>query len=154
MDRICGEEPVSMFVRGIGRSDGTGAYGVVLACEGKSRELSGAEASASNNRMDIVAAIAGLEALTRPSRVTVFNNNTYLVDAIAKGWAAKWRSRSWRNAENEPTAHADLWERLLDLCAKHDVLFTYRAVDANSPELMRCDEIARAAGDAGRVSAS
>jgi ribonuclease HI len=136
---------VSIFARGVSRGDGVGAYGVVLLCDGKSRELSGAEPSSSNNRMDIAAAIAGLEALTRPCRVTLLNNNTYLVDAIAKGWAAKWRARGWRNAENEPTSHADLWERLLDLCAKHDVWFMYRAVDTGSPELQRCDEIARSA---------
>lgn len=143
MDNASRRNSVSIFARGIGGNDGVGAYGVVLVCDGKSRELSGAEPSSSNNRMDIVAAIAGLEALNRPCRVTVLNNNTYLVDGIANGWAAKWRARGWRNAENEPTAHADLWERLLDLCAKHDVWFMYRAVDGASPELQRCDEIAR-----------
>ena len=144
MDNVSHRKSVSIFARGISGGDRVGAYGVVLVCDGKSRELSGAEPSSSNNRMDIVAAIAGLEALNRPCRVTVLNNNnTYLVDAIAKGWAVKWRARGWRNAENEPTAHADLWERLLDLCAKHDVWFMYRAVDGASPELQRCDELAR-----------
>ena len=136
---------VTIYARGVSSLTGAGGYAVILAYNGRRKELVGGSPAASNNRMDIQAAIEGLTALKQPCRVTLYNNNTYLVDAIAKGWAVKWRARGWTNNEKKPTPHVDLWEELLGLCAVHEVSFHYRRLDGNDRELARCDLLAHQA---------
>src|SRR5467141_3195685 len=119
---------VTIYTRGVSSVTGGGGYGVVLLYDGQRKELSGALPASSNNRMDIVAAIEGLRALKRRCRVMLYNTNRYLIDAIAKGWAQRWRARGWINAENKPTAHTASWEELLALCSRHDVTFSYLQV--------------------------
>jgi ribonuclease HI len=115
---------VTIYTRGIA-TPGGGAYGALLLCDGGRKELGGGEAGASNNRMDVLAAVVALKALKRPSRVTLYNGNGYLIDAISKGWAARWRAAGWVTGEGKPTAHADLWDALLELCTVHHVEFVW-----------------------------
>jgi ribonuclease HI len=90
------QEPkdVAIYTRGIGLP-GVGAFGAVLVCDGHEREMSGSEAGASNNRMDLLAAVEGLAALKWPCRVKLYNSNGYLIDSMAKGWA----DNRWRQAD-------------------------------------------------------
>ena len=108
------------------------------------KELSGGAVGASNNRMDILAAAEGLRALKRPCRVTLYNPNSYLTDSMSKGWARRWREYGWRTADDKPTAHADLWDALLELCEVHEVDFVSLPMDSRVKEYLFCDALARA----------
>jgi ribonuclease HI len=134
---------VTIYTRGIASPHG-GAYGVLLLCEEFRKELSGGADGASNNRMDLLAAVEGLRALKFPCRVTLYNTNTYLTDGMNKGWALRWRENGWRTGEDKPTAHADLWDALLELCAVHEVSFVWLPADAGIEQYQRCDALARA----------
>jgi ribonuclease HI len=136
---------VTIYTRGVSLSSGLGGYAVVLIYNGRRKELVGGSPASSNNRMDIQAAIEGLKALKQPCSVTLYNNNTYLIDAIVKGWAVKWRARGWTKGERKPTPHADLWEELLTLCSVHEVSFIYCKRDSHDHELTRCDVLAHEA---------
>jgi len=124
---------------------GPGGYGVVLVYDSHRRELSGGFQRTTNNRMEIFAAIAGLEALKEPCRVTLTSDSQYLVYAIQKGWARKWKSNGWMRNNKEKAINPDLWERLLKLCGIHDVQFEWIRGHAGHPENERCDELAKAA---------
>ncbi len=136
---------------------GPGGYGAILDYNGKRKELSGGFRKTTNNRMEILAVIVGLEALKEPCRVTVITDSQYVRNAIEKGWARRWRARGWKRGKNEDALNPDLWGRLLDLCDKHDVKITWVRGHAGHPENERCDELAVAAShrpdlpeDAGR----
>lgn len=133
---------VTIYTRGVSSPSGTGGYGAILLCAGRRKELAERVPESSNNRMDIMAAIAGLRALKAPCRVTLYSTNTYLTDAINKGWAQRWRANGWRNSEWRDTPHADLWQELLDLCAGHEVTFEYRRFDPDDCAYGRCDALA------------
>jgi ribonuclease HI len=139
------EKQVTIYTRGVASRSGTGGYGVVLLCEGHHKSLSGSAADSSNNRMDLLAAVEGLRALKFPCRVTLYNTNTYLIDAINKGWAQQWRSNGWRNSGHRSTSHTDLWEALLELCTKHQVIFQWLPYDPKNCEYATCDKRAHAA---------
>jgi len=95
--------------------------------------------------MEILAAIAGLEALKEPCRVALFSDSQYLVYAIQKGWALKWRANAWMRNKKEKAINPDLWERLLKLCEIHDVRFHWVRGHAGNSENERCDQLATAA---------
>jgi ribonuclease HI len=124
---------------------GPGGYGVILRYKSHEKELSGGFRRTTNNRMEIYAAIAGLEALTEPCKVTLYTDSQYLVNSIEKGWVARWRANGWRRKGNEPALNADLWERLLALCERHQVQFVWIRGHAGHPENERCDALAVAA---------
>lgn len=124
---------------------GPGGYGVVLVYDSNRRELSGGFQRTTNNRMEIFAAIAGLEALKEPCRVTLTSDSQYLVNAIQKGWALKWKANGWMRNKKEKAINSDLWERLLKVCAIHDVHFEWVRGHAGHPENELCDELATAA---------
>ncbi len=136
---------VTICVRGVSSRSGTGGYGAILLCDGHRKELSGSAPDSSNNRMDLLAAVVALRALKSPCSVTLFSNNTYLTDAISKGWARTWQSNGWRNSEQQPTPHAELWEELLRLCAGGRVVFEYLPFDPENSEHARCDVLAHEA---------
>ncbi|MEX0683026.1 MAG: ribonuclease HI [Dehalococcoidia bacterium] len=121
---------------------GPGGYGVVVLYGRHRRELSGGFRLTTNNRMEILAAIVSLEALNEPCRVTLYSDSQYVVNAITKGWAKKWRQNGWRRATREPALNPDLWERLLALCEKHDVEFKWVRGHAGNKENERCDVLA------------
>ncbi len=139
------KKQVTIYTRGVSSSRGTGGYGVVLLCDGHRKELSGNVPDSSNNCMDILAAVEALRALKSPCQVTLYSTNTYLTDAISKGWEQRWRTNDWRNSERRPTPHVELWEELLGLCAAHEVAFEYMRFEPDNSEYARCDTLAHQA---------
>ncbi|MBE7024296.1 MAG: ribonuclease HI [Ruminococcaceae bacterium] len=121
---------------------GSGGYGVVLKYGGAQKELSGGDRETTNNRMELTAAIVGLEALKERCAVTLYSDSKYLVDAIKCGWAVKWRENGWMRNKKEPALNPDLWERLLDLLDKHVVELVWVKGHAGHPENERCDKLA------------
>lgn len=134
---------------------GPGGYGVVLLQGNQRKELSGGFRLTTNNRMEIMAAIVGLEALESKSVVTLYSDSKYLVDSITLGWAKRWRSNGWMRNAKERALNPDLWERLLNLCSQHEVEFRWVKGHASNKENNRCDllsvQAARAEGHAERV---
>lgn len=124
---------------------GAGGYGAIIVSDGGALELSGGFALTTNNRMELFAAIAGLEALGAPSRVTLVSDSRYLVDAVEQGWARRWRANGWRRNARERAVNADLWERLLRLCERHAVTFQWVRGHAGHEQNERCDALAMAA---------
>lgn len=124
---------------------GAGGYGVVLLFGDRRRELSGGFRRTTNNRMELLGAIKGLEALKEPCGVTVYTDSQYVAEAMTKGWAARWRAQGWRRTKTEMAVNPDLWERLLDLCAIHGVRFVWVKGHAGNVENERCDALAGAA---------
>jgi ribonuclease HI len=140
---------------------GPGGYAAILIYQGHRRELSGGYRRTTNNRMEIAAAIIGLDALTEKCTVTVYSDAQYLVNAMSKGWAKRWRANGWKRNQREKALNADLWERLLQLCEYHDVQFDWVKGHAETKENIRCDELAMQAAqqpslpvDEGYVSQS
>ena len=121
---------------------GPGGWGAILRFGAYEKELSGGEASTTNNRMELSAVIAGLSALKEPCSVTVVTDSKYVYDGMTKGWAEGWRRRGWRRADGSPALNSDLWERLLDLAAEHDVSFCWVKGHSGHPENERCDRLA------------
>jgi ribonuclease HI len=132
---------------------GPGGYGVVLIYDSHRKELSGGFRKTTNNRMEIFAAIAGLEALREPCRVTIVSDSQYLVYAIQKGWARKWQANGWRRNTRELAINPDLWEKLLKLCEVHKVQFQWVRGHAGHPENERCDELATSAARSSDLAA-
>lgn len=124
---------------------GPGGYGVILVYGEHRRELSGGYRLTTNNRMELMAAIMGLEALKMRCQVTVYSDSQYLVQAIAQGWARRWQAQGWMRTKTERAANIDLWERLLPLCERHVVRFAFVKGHAGHPENERCDRLAVAA---------
>ena len=122
---------------------GPGGYGVILEFQGKRKELSGGYRRTTNNRMELLAAIVGLEALKERCEVTLYTDSAYLVNAINEGWAQRWRAHGWMRNKNEPALNPDLWERLLRLCEQHEVHFVWVKGHAGHPENERCDQLAQ-----------
>jgi ribonuclease HI len=126
---------------------GPGGYGVLLKFNDITKELSGGFKNTTNNRMEIMGAIAGLESLKEPCDVTIVTDSQYLVNAIEKGWAKKWKSQGWMRNKKEPALNPDLWDRLLKLVSKHTVTFQWVRGHNGHTENERCDELAVAAAN-------
>lgn len=121
---------------------GPGGYGTILKYGPHEREISGFCANTTNNRMELLAAIKGLENLKEPCRVTLYSDSKYLVDAMTKGWVQNWQSRGWMRSGKEPAKNVDLWERILDLTRKHEVNWVWVKGHAQNPYNNRCDRLA------------
>lgn len=121
---------------------GPGGYGVVIPGKGEDREFSGGFRKTTNNRMELLACIVGLEEMGAPTSVALYSDSRYVVDGMTKGWAKAWRKRGWRKSNGEPAMNIDLWKRLLDLCEKHDVRFVWVKGHAGNPGNERCDRVA------------
>ena len=126
---------------------GPGGYGAVLLYGGHRRELARGFTLTTNNRMELMACIAGLKALKEPCRVKIYSDSKYVVDGINQGWARRWRANQWiRDRKTGARAiNPDLWEELLNLLAKHQVNMNWVKGHAGNPENERCDELARQA---------
>lgn len=121
---------------------GAGGYGTILIYNEYRKKLSGGFRLTTNNRMEMMAAIVGLETLNTKCDVTLYTDSRYLVDAITKGWAKKWRDNSWKRNKKESAKNPDLWQQLLDLCEKHQVNFVWVKGHAGHPENEYCDHLA------------
>ncbi len=132
---------------------GPGGWAARLAASGKVKRLSGAFARTTNNRMELLAAIMALEALTRPCRVDLHADSRYLCDAVEKGWLYNWRKKNWKKADNKPVLNRDLWERLLPQLARHAVRLHWVEGHAGHPENEEVDTLARKAAAGGNLPA-
>ena len=138
---------------------GPGGWAAVLVARGpdgtivKQVELSGADPATTNNRMELQAVISGLQALERPTRLTVHIDSTYVMHAITKNWIAGWKTRGWRTAAKTPVANRELWEALEAGLARHDVTWTKVKGHAGVELNERCDVLAVEAARAARAAA-
>ena len=145
---------VKIFTDGAARGnpEGPGGYGTVLQYIDSKGELHEREYSAgykktTNNRMELMAVITGLEALTRPCEVEVISDSKYVTDAFNQHWVDGWLKGNWKGSSNNPVKNVDLWKRLLKAKAPHQVKFTWVKGHAGHPENERCDKLATTAAD-------
>lgn len=133
---------VTAFTDGACRGNpGPGGWGVVLRWRERDRRIYGSEANTTNNRMELTAAIRALEALTRPSRVRLHSDSTYLCKGVNE-WLSRWRARGWRTADGKPVKNADLWQRLAELLAQHQVECIWVKAHAGIPDNELADQLA------------
>src|SRR6478672_12620337 len=123
---------------------GPGGYGTILTYGDHRRELSGGFRLTTNNRMELMGAIKGLEALKRPSAVTLVSDSEYLVNSLRNGWALRWRDRGWKRT-GKPVPNADLWSQLLMLADVHRIAVEWVRGHAGHVENERCDLLATTA---------
>ena len=149
---------VTIFTDGAARGnpDGPGGYGVVLQyTDAKGtlheRELSCGYKKTTNNRMELMAAIRGLEALNRPCNVTLYSDSKYLVDAFNQHWIDSWQRSGWKKSDKKPVKNVDLWQALLRAKAPHQVTFVWVKGHDGHPENERCDTLATTAADGERL---
>jgi ribonuclease HI len=124
---------------------GPGGYGVILLYNGAERRLSDGARHTTNNRMELLAAIVGLEALKRPCTVELYSDSRYVVDAVEQGWVHVWRANGWRRKGGKPAMNPDLWDRLLYLLPRHKVKFIWVKAHAGNEYNNLCDAMANAA---------
>jgi len=137
---------IHMYTDGAARGNpGKGGYGVVLLSGGHKKEMAAAYRLTTNNRMELLAVIKGLEALKPGSHeVTIFSDSKYVVDAINLRWIEGWVKKNWKDVKNP-----DLWQRLIPLNARLKPKFVWVKGHASNPMNNRCDELATAAADQG-----
>jgi len=133
---------------------GPGGWGAILRFNQKEKELWGGEAATTNNRMELMAAIRALEALKRPARVKLYTDSLYVMKGIST-WIKDWKRRGWRTADKKPVKNEDLWRRLDQAAARHDIEWHWVRGHAGHPENERADELANrsipASGDEAGV---
>ena len=139
---------VEIYTDGACRGNpGPGGWAATLEYNGRLRELSGAEAQTTNNRMELVAVIRALEALSRPVRARVHTDSQYVRQGITE-WMIAWKARDWRTADRKPVKNRDLWERLDALAAGHEIEWRWVRGHSGVPGNERVDRLANAAIDA------
>jgi ribonuclease HI len=121
---------------------GPGGWGTVMMSGTHRKELQGGEALTTNNRMELLGAISGLEALRRHSSVELWTDSAYVKNGIT-AWIHGWKKNGWRTADKRPVKNAELWQRLDELRQKHDVKWHWLKGHAGHPENERADELAR-----------
>ena len=124
---------------------GAGGYGAVIIENDRRQEISGGYQLTTNNRMEMMAAIAALKSLKQECAVTLHSDSKYIVDAVSKGWAKKWQANGWKRNKKDKAKNPDLWQEMLDLCQQHQVEFVWVRGHAGIPENERCDRLAVAA---------
>jgi len=124
---------------------GRGGWAAVLRFNQHELELNGGFAPTTNNRMEVLAAIEGLQILTEPCKVNLYTDSRYLRDAVEKRWLAGWQRNGWQTSQKKPVKNKDLWQRLLPLLEKHDVSLHWVQGHAGNPDNERCDELAKTA---------
>ena len=135
-----------------GNPDGPGGYGAVLEYvdskgELHKKELSQGYKKTTNNRMELMAVIAGLEALNRPCEVELYSDSQYVVNAFNQHWIEGWLKKGWKRGKNEPVKNVDLWKRLLQAKEPHQVQFIWVKGHDGHPQNERCDSLATSAAD-------
>ena len=121
---------------------GKSGFGVILCYKGKQKEFHKGYQLSTNNRMELMGVIFGLEQLKTKSNVQVFTDSKYVIDGITKGWAAKWKSNGWQRTKNQKAVNSDLWNRLLNAISEHNVEFNWVKGHAGHTENERCDTLA------------
>ncbi len=126
---------------------GPGGWGALLSFNGTHKELSGADPATTNNRMELMAAIMGLSALSRPTQATVQTDSQYVIKGITE-WLPSWKARGWRTADRKPVKNQDLWERLDQLASQHTLSWQWVKGHSGDPGNERVDALANEAIDA------
>lgn len=135
-----------------GNPNGPGGYGTVLEYTDTKgtvhkREYAAGYKKTTNNRMELMAAIVGLEALIKPCEVELYSDSQYLVKAFNENWIVGWQKKNWMRSKNEPVKNTDLWKRLLKAMEPHQVSYIWVKGHAGHPGNERCDQLATAAAD-------
>lgn len=143
---------VKLFTDGAakGNPDGPGGFGAILEYEDSkgvlhTKEISRGYKKTTNNRMELMGVIVGLEALNRPCNVEVYSDSKYVVDAFNQAWIESWLDKDWKRGKNEPVKNIDLWKRLLQAKKPHQVTFIWVKGHSGHPQNERCDELATTA---------
>ncbi|NTU91217.1 MAG: ribonuclease HI [Chlorobiaceae bacterium] len=124
---------------------GRGGWGALLMYGTTKKELSGYDPATTNNRMELMAAIRGLDALKEPCHVDLYSDSAYLVNAINQNWLTRWVKNGWKTAAKKPVENIDLWQDILKLIRLHRVTFHKVKGHSDNPYNNRCDELARMA---------
>ena len=141
--RVISMKQVTIYTDGAcSGNPGAGGWGTILDYQGKRKELFGAEAQTTNNRMELTAVIEGLRALKETCEVLIVTDSQYVANAVNLGWAKSWKKNGWRKADRKPALNVDLWEELLGLLEKHRVQFQWIKGHDGHPENERCDQLA------------
>ncbi len=131
---------------------GKGGFGVILSYNGQIKEISKGFENTTNNRMELMACISGLEALKEPCKVKLTSDSKYVTDAINKGWIESWKKNGWKNAKKEPVKNRELFERLIELTTIHEVEFIWVKGHDGHSENERCDFLATSAIESETLS--
>lgn len=149
---------VTMYTDGSARGnpDGPGGYGTILEyidTRGQlhTKEISQGYKKTTNNRMEMMAAIVGFEALNRPCAVDVYSDSQYLINAFNQHWIDGWIKKNWKRGKNEPVKNVDLWKRLLKVIEPHKVTWNWVKGHDGHPQNERCDTLATMAADSGQL---
>lgn len=121
---------------------GPGGWGAILRYNDTEKEISGGEASTTNNRMELTALLKALQLLKEPCKVTVTSDSKYVLDGLRKGWAAGWKKRGWIKSDRKPALNPDLWDELLTAISQHTMEYTWIKGHAGHLENERCDTLA------------
>lgn len=141
---------VDIFTDGACKGNpGPGGWGAVLRFGDKEKDISGGEAQTTNNRMEMMAAVEALNALTKPCRVTLHTDSKYVMDGITK-WVFGWQKNGWKTADRKPVKNAELWQELLKATARHQVTWRWVKGHAGHRENERADALACAAAETFR----
>ena len=135
-----------------GNPDGPGGYGVVMRYvdskgEVHEKELSAGYDKTTNNRMELMGAIVGLEALNRPCEVDMYSDSKYVISGFNEGWLDSWIRNGWKTAAKKPVKNVELWKRLLNATQPHKITWNWVKGHAGHPENERCDTLATSAAD-------
>jgi ribonuclease HI len=121
---------------------GPGGWGAILRTDGHEKELSGGERATTNNRMELMAVIRGLEAIKRAAHVTIHTDSRYVMDGITQ-WMPRWKKNGWKTADKKPVKNEDLWRELDTQCARHKLTWKWVRGHSGHPENERADALAR-----------
>ena len=121
---------------------GPGGYGAILKYGQHVKEICGGDENTTNNRMELLGVIKGLEALNEPCHVVLTSDSKYVIDALSLGWAEKWKQNGWKRNKKDPALNPDLWDRLLQLTSIHEMEYNWVKGHAGHPENERCDQLA------------
>ncbi len=124
---------------------GPGGWAAILECNGQVRELSGAETATTNNRMELMAAIKALAALTESCEVTMVTDSKYVQHAFTKGWLKSWQKNGWKTSNKEPVKNRELWEELVAQCERHTVHWQWQKGHIGHTQNERADTLANMA---------
>lgn len=134
---------IKMYTDGACKGNpGAGGYACILVYGENEKVLSGGERETTNNRMELSAVIAGLEALKEPCSVEVISDSKYVVSAINEGWLRSWVKNNWKKSDKKPVLNVDLWQRFIEVSEKHDITFTWVRGHNGHDYNERCDTIA------------
>ena len=131
---------------------GNGGWGTILVYGEHEKEMSGGEALTTNNRMELMAVISGLEALKEPCAVVLTSDSTYVVNSVTKGWLDGWAKKNWVKSGNTPVPNTDLWKRLLAAMKPHKIEWVWVRGHNGHPYNERCDRLAVAAAERAKQS--